>query len=67
MDDFAGVRDHSVIEEYFDAIDQLLNIVRDDAVAPPEGRRERALELCNTISSLQEVGGSRRAVVGWFG
>lgn len=54
VDDLHGIRDHSLIEEYFDAIDQLLNLVRDEQM-PPDGRREKALELCNNIAALQEV------------
>ena len=57
------MRDHSLIEEYFDAIDQLLGMVRSEtgagaqagAVQPELGGEERALELCNTIAGLQEV------------
>jgi hypothetical protein len=55
MDELHGIRDHSLIEDYFDAIDQLLAIVRAEEQLPPEFVKGRAMELCQEIAGLQEV------------
>lgn len=61
VDEVHAIRDHSLIEEYFDSIDQLLEIVRREAAAAAGGGELQAdgpaLELCNAISTLQEVRG----------